>query len=109
MLPNVGGVGERMCRARAEPHDTMLRSTAGCSTMARMCSVCTHAEREAINAALVAGEPYRAIAQRFASSPDAVFRHKRDHLAGLLAKAAQAKDAAGVAEGASLLDQLRAL
>jgi transposase-like protein len=77
--------------------------------MARVCSVCAHPEREAINAALVGGEPYRSVAQRFAASPDAVFRHKREHIAGLLGKAAQAKEAADITEAGSLLDQLRAL
>jgi len=68
-----------------------------------------HPQREAINSALVEGTPYRAVAQRFAASPDAVFRHKRDHIAGLMAKAAAASDVAAVVEGGSLLDQVRAL
>ena len=77
--------------------------------MPRTCSICGHPDREAINSALVAGEPYRVVAQRFAASPDAVFRHRREHIAGLLGKAAQAKEVADVTEAGSLLDQLRAL
>ena len=73
--------------------------------MARTCSICVHPKHAAINAALVAGEPYRAVAQRFAASRDAVFRHKRDHIPTLVAKAVAANDAAEVAEAGSLLEQ----
>ncbi len=62
--------------------------------MPRVCTICTHPEREAINAALVANEPYRTIAQRYAASPDAVFRHKADHLPAVMVKSEQAREAA---------------
>lgn len=74
--------------------------------MPRTCTVCTHAEREAIDAALVAGEPYRGIAQRYAASPDAVFRHRSDHVPATLAQAAEAWE---VARADTLLDQLTEL
>jgi len=71
--------------------------------MPRTCTICMHPDREAIDAALVAGEPYRGIAQRYAASPDAVFRHRSDHVTATLVRAA---DAAEVARADSLLGQL---
>jgi hypothetical protein len=41
----------------------------------RVCTVCSHGDRPAINAALVAGEPKRAIAARFGLSGSAAKRH----------------------------------
>ena len=58
--------------------------------MPRTCTICLHPEKPAINAALVAGEPYRVIAQRFAASADAVYRHKVEHLPVALVKATEA-------------------
>ena len=74
--------------------------------MARTCTVCTHAERAAIDQALVAGGPYRGIAQHFGASPDAVLRHKADHIPERLAAA---KDAADAAAADDLLAQVREL
>jgi len=74
--------------------------------MPRVCTICTHPEREAINAALVTGEPYRVIAQRYAASPDAVYRHKIDHLPAKLAQAEAAKETALADD---LLGQVKAL
>ncbi len=55
--------------------------------MPRTCTVCAHPQRASIDHALVAGEPYRAIARRFTASPDAVLRHKTAHLPADLLKA----------------------
>jgi hypothetical protein len=44
--------------------------------MARPCSVCQHGQVSDINKALVAGEPYRYIAQRFDTSVPALQRHR---------------------------------
>lgn len=74
--------------------------------MPRTCTICTHPEREAINQALVNGEPYRVIAQRYAASPDAVYRHKVDHVSVTLAKAQEAKE---TALGDDLLAQVKQL
>ena len=62
--------------------------------MPRTCTVCSHPEREAINKALVDGTPYRTIAQRFAASPDAVLRHKTEHLPAIIVKSKEAQEAA---------------
>jgi DNA-binding transcriptional ArsR family regulator len=53
--------------------------------MARTCSICTHAERGAIDADLVAGVSYRDIAERYGVSSSALSRHLRTHLVALLA------------------------
>ena len=74
--------------------------------MPRVCTICTHPEREAINQALITNEPYRVIAQRFAASPDAVYRHKIDHLPAKLAQAEAAKETALADD---LLGQVKAL
>lgn len=74
--------------------------------MGRRCSICDHPEREAVDAALVAGEPYRNIAERFSVSLGAIARHKADHLPTTLA---QAQEAAEIARGDDLLAQVRGL
>ena len=62
--------------------------------MPRTCTICTHRERRAIDRALVMQVPFRNIAQQHDLSPDAVYRHGRDHLPELLVKAQEAEDAA---------------
>src|SRR5258706_15709373 len=58
--------------------------------MPQVCTVCTHADCSAINAALVSGEPKRAIAARFGLSASAVKRHARDHVPRALVLAREA-------------------
>lgn len=74
--------------------------------MPRSCTVCAHADKEGIDAALVAGEALRDIAGRHGVSKSALERHKADHLPASLAKA---KHAAEIAHGDNLLDQVRSL
>ena len=52
--------------------------------MPRTCTICTHPELEAIDGALVAGVPFRNIAERYGKSATALFRHKSDHLPAVL-------------------------
>jgi hypothetical protein len=73
--------------------------------MSRQCTICRHARREEIDASLLAGIPYRSVAQRAAVSPDAVFRHSR-HLPGTLAASSKAAE---VARADSLVEQLQRL
>jgi hypothetical protein len=54
----------------------------------RPCSICHRADREAIDAALRAGEPLRDVAQQFSSTLSAVFRHSRAHVFSAPAPAA---------------------
>lgn len=48
--------------------------------MPRTCTICRHPERRDIDADLKAGMPYRAIAQRYSISKDAVSRHRASHV-----------------------------
>jgi hypothetical protein len=70
------------------------------------CTICTHAEREVIEQALLAGQPFRAVAVRFGTSATALFRHKQDHLPVALLSA---QGAAEIAHGDNLLEQVRTL
>ena len=72
--------------------------------MPRLCTICHHPDREAIDKALIAGEPFRNIAKRTGTSPTALFRHKSDHLAASLIKA---KEAADLASADSVLQSIR--
>jgi hypothetical protein len=74
--------------------------------MPRVCTICTHQSRRAIEQALVAGEPFRNIASRFGTSTAALKRHKDDHLPG---KIVQAKAAQEVVEADDLLGQVQSL
>ncbi len=74
--------------------------------MPRTCTICRHAERAAIDAALVEHRPFRAIARQFDASKDALIRHHDNHLPAELMKA---KDAAEVAAADTILDQVQTL
>jgi hypothetical protein len=71
--------------------------------MARTCTICTHAERAEIDAAIVRNDAFRRIASQYSVSEAAVRRHKAEHLPALLVKA---KDAEDVAAADTLLDQI---
>jgi len=73
--------------------------------MSRVCTICRHSERQAIDAALVLGSSYRNIAQRFAVSVAALHRHKKHLSEHLLA----AREAEEVLSASKLLADLRAL
>jgi hypothetical protein len=76
--------------------------------MGRVCTVCTHEQRFAIEELLATRQAsYRNIAQRFGVSLDAVSRHVRSgHVGALLALAADAERAA---QADTLLDRIEAL
>lgn len=48
--------------------------------MPRLCTVCSHAHRRTIDAALIAGASLRDIAATHGLQPNAVLRHSRNHL-----------------------------
>jgi len=73
--------------------------------MPRTCSVCSHPQKAEIDAALVVGDAFRNIVERFGTSIGALFRHKAHLPVGL----AKAKEAGEVAQADSLLDQVRNL
>jgi hypothetical protein len=62
--------------------------------MPRTCTICGHAERSAIEAALVAGTPYRDIALRFRAGVMAVQRHASEHVKAQIAQHKEAREAA---------------
>ena len=62
--------------------------------MPRQCSICTHTERDALNTALIAREPFRIIADRYGLSHQALMRHKAEHLPAVMVKSEQAKETA---------------
>lgn len=70
--------------------------------MPRVCTICTHPEREAIDAAIVGGESYRSITERFSVSAGAIARHKTDHIPATLAQATEAQE---IAHAGDLLAQ----
>ena len=72
--------------------------------MPRTCTICSHGEKEAIDQALVSGEPYRHIARRTGTSTAALQRHKSDHIPLTLAKATEAHE---VAHADDLLGRVR--
>ena len=73
--------------------------------MPRTCTICMHSDRSEIDAALVAGEAFRNIAERTGTSATALVRHKGDHIPARLAKA----EAAEATQADDLLGQLLAL
>jgi len=74
--------------------------------MSRTCTICTHANKEIINQALLDQEPFRHLAERTGTSTTALQRHKSEHIPVALAQAVEASE---VAHGGSLLEQLSAL
>lgn len=74
--------------------------------MPRVCSVCRHGERQAIDRALIAGETFRYVSQRWGLSLAALVRHRDDHLPVALRKAAEAQ---GLADALDLVAQLKAV
>lgn len=75
--------------------------------MPRVCLVCTHPQRAAIEEALVANTPFRGLSALYHVSEDAIARHKQSgHISETLAKA---QDAREVAQADDLLGQLKGL
>lgn len=73
--------------------------------MPRRCTICTHPRREEIDRALVEGESFRNIAERFGVSLGALHRH-REHVQDDVQQAIEAK---AVRSGRSVLDRIREL
>jgi hypothetical protein len=60
--------------------------------MSRVCTICSHPARNEIDRAALAGASNRRIADQFSISPQALMRHKADHLLPELVKAQQAEE-----------------
>jgi len=83
--------------------------------MSRTCTICTLPadERQAIDTALIGGEPARSVASRYVTNGRplgrmAVQRHKDEHLAATLAKSEAVKEEARADDLVQQLRQLRA-
>ena len=74
--------------------------------MPRSCTVCEHAEREAIDLALVGDSSNLSVSSLFGVSESAVRRHKANHLPAKLVMAQAAEE---VAQADDLLGQVRDL
>jgi hypothetical protein len=74
--------------------------------MTRVCTICSHESRDAIEDAFIAGTPKRRIASHYEVSERAVRYHLREHLPALLALA---RDAERAARADTLLDRIEAL
>ena len=74
--------------------------------MPRSCTVCEHADREAIDRALVGGASNRSVASLYNVSEAAARRHKANHLP---AKLVMARAAEEIAQADDLLEQVRDL
>lgn len=74
--------------------------------MPRVCTVCAHAERRAIDTALVTDAPNRRIATQYGLTEASVRRHKSEHIP---VATVAAQDAADLAEAETLLERLKGL
>ncbi len=74
--------------------------------MSRVCTVCTHPERQAVDKALVAGGTLRDIAGRYGLSKSAVERHAAEHLPAALVAAVGAEE---TRQALDVLQQLRTI
>ena len=73
--------------------------------MPRKCSICTNSQRPEIEKAVLAGNSYRTVAQRFQVSRDAVVRHRR-HLTATTPNSIQIER---IFESGTLVEQLHRL
>ena len=74
--------------------------------MGPTCKTCRHASVQEIDKALLAGQPYRSVAKQYEASPPSVYRHQQDHLPAAMVKAVEAAE---LAHGGTLLEQLQSL
>ena len=74
--------------------------------MPRSCSICEHADREAIDEALVGGIAFPTLVAEYRVSKDSLSRHKANHLPAKLVMAHAAEE---VAQADTLLGQVRDL
>ena len=73
--------------------------------MARVCTICTHHRRDAMDKQLLRGEQLKAVARRYSVSEDALGRHKR-HMQLVIAKAAALVEQKYLAYGSDLLAEI---
>lgn len=74
--------------------------------MSRVCTVCSCPDRPAIDAAIVAGTPYRDIALRFSLGLMAIQRHATKHISETVARSQEAREEA---QALDVVKQLKAI
>jgi hypothetical protein len=74
--------------------------------MPRTCTICTHPQRPAIEAACIASTPYRHIASQYGVSYKAVERHKDAHIPAAISHAQEAREEA---QALDVVRQLKAI
>jgi len=74
--------------------------------MPRVCTICTHTESAAINAALLTGTALRGIAGQFGVSKSSLDRHKEEHMPVALVKAQEVED---VRQALDIVAQLKTI
>jgi len=77
--------------------------------MARACTICTHASREAIDRALLDLAPNRRVATRYGVTEQAVRRHRASHLKDRMIQAAERREDADIRTAIDVIAQLRAI
>lgn len=78
--------------------------------MPRQCTVCSHPDRAAIDAALVEGHSDRAVARQHGLFKDAVGRHRAAHVSPALVRVQERREARRAEQGpATALDRLEDL
>lgn len=78
--------------------------------MAAPCTICNHPDRVALDAALVEGKSYRAVARQWGASKDAVARHHRAHVSPALVRVGEKRLARAAEAGPrTALDRLEDL
>ena len=74
--------------------------------MPKKCSICTHAERDKIDRALVSGASCRKIKDEFGVSESAVYRHSKAHVSPALAAMQTQREEQGAATLLSRVESL---
>src|SRR5665811_469814 len=77
--------------------------------MPRTCTICTHAQRQEIDSALLSGDSLRDIARQFRVSKDPLSRHKSSHLGERMVKVAEHNAEADIRTAIDVVRQLRAI
>jgi hypothetical protein len=73
--------------------------------MGRVCTVCTHADRQTIDEEIVAGQPNRAVARHHGVSRDAVARHHH-HISRALVSVQRRREERGAESLADRVEEL---
>jgi hypothetical protein len=75
--------------------------------MPRVCTICSHPQKQEIDRAIIGGQSCREIGALFGVSPDAIQRHRTDHLPDKLVKAHDAEEVLSADALLAEMDRLR--